>query len=230
MVEARWKRTGSPTTGVWSPGDFGCFSGAQFGNNITGSPQSPYFIDTYPAGVARVMRAGSYLGLNAHYYNQFTVPIQIKVWINIYPYSGTPDHLAKTIIALNDTYSINVPPFTQQIHPPSGQPRARWTNGGTLPRSVVVLSGHMHFRGLRFTIWDASGTKLWENFNWSHPIFRHFTPPLVLNPGDYFEYECFYDNGVERQVRLNGSGQPTNLVFGVSAEDAMCILTGQYYE
>jgi hypothetical protein len=35
-----------------------------------------------------------------------------------------------------------------------------------------------------FTIWDAHGGKLWESFDWAHPLGRFFTPPLVLNPGE----------------------------------------------
>jgi hypothetical protein len=225
-----YDRGGAPVTDVWTRGDVGCISGSQFGNNISGSPQAPYFVDAYPPGVARVLRAGSYLGLNAHYYNQFDVPIQVKVWINLYPYEGTPAHIAHTIIALENTFTIDVPPFTARTHPPPGQPRARHSNTDATPQYVISLSGHMHYRGLRFTIWSASGEKLWENFEWSHPVFRFFDPPLVLNPGDYFDYECLYDNGIDRPVRRDPSGYPTDLLFGVSAEDAMCILTGQYYQ
>jgi hypothetical protein len=225
-----WSGAGTPTTDVWGVGDFGCFSGANFGNNITGAPQAPYFIDAYPAGVARRLVAGRYLGLNAHYYNTFNVPIQIKVWINIYPYSGPTPRLATTIVDLDDTFSINVPPFTQQIHPPVAQPRARWTNTGVVNRNVIFLGGHMHNRGLRFTVWGSNGAKLYESFDWGHPNSRSFSPGLVLPPGDYFEYECLYDNGVTRPVRTDQFGSPTNLVFGVSAEDAMCIITGSYYE
>jgi hypothetical protein len=225
-----YNRAGAPLTNVWMAGDAGCFSGAQFGNNVTGSPQAPYFVDTYPPGVARVMRAGSYLGLNAHYFNEFDVPIQIKVWVNVHPYIGTPDHIAETIVALDSTFTINIPPFTVQTHPPPGQPRARWTNTSVQSRSVIVLGGHMHLNGLRFTAWASDGTKLYESFDWSHPNSRFFTPPLVLSPGDYLEYECEYDNGVNRPVRLDAQGNPTNLIFGVSAEDAMCILTGSFYD
>ncbi len=222
--------SGTPETNVWHPNDFGCFSGANFGNNITGSPQAPYYVDAYPDGVARRLVAGRYLGLNAHYYNTFNVPIQIKVWINIYPYSGPTPKLATTIVDLDDTFSIDVPPFTQAIHPPVGQPRARWTNTSSVPRNVMFLGGHMHYRGLRFTVWSSGGSKLYESFDWSHPNTRSFVPGLVLAPNDYFEYECFYDNGVTRPVRTDANGMPTHLVFGVSAEDAMCIITGSYYE
>ena len=225
-----WNKTGTPQTNVWSPNDFGCFSGSMFGNNITGSPQSPYYIDAYPSGVARRLVAGKYLGLNAHYYNQFNVAIQIKVYINAYPYSGPTPRLATTIVDIDDTFSINVAPFTSQIHPPVGQPRSRWTNTASVNRNVIFLGGHMHHRGLRFTVWGSDGTKLYESLDWAHPNVRVFSPALVLPPGGYFDYECLYDNGVTRPVRTDGFGSPTNLIFGVSAEDAMCIVTGTYYE
>ena len=88
--------------------DFGCFREANYGANLSGAPQAPYFVDAYPAGVARVLRAGSFIGLNAHYHNGFDVPIQIKVWTNVYPYTGTPDHVAQTVTSLDSTFSISV--------------------------------------------------------------------------------------------------------------------------
>ena len=42
-------------------------------------------------------------------------------------------------------------------------------------------------------------------------------------------YECLYDNGIEKPVRRDAQGNPTTLVFGLTTEDAMCILTGAYY-
>jgi hypothetical protein len=225
-----WSAAGTPTTNVWRAGDVGCISGANFGNNITGSPQAPYYVDAYPTGVARRLVAGKYLGLNAHYYNTFTVPIQMKVYINAYPYSGPTPRLATTIVDIDDTLSINIPPFTSQVHPPAAQPRARWANTGSLPRNVIFLGGHMHNKGIRFTVWDADGQKMYESLDWAHPNVRVFSPALVLPPGGYFDYECLYDNGITRPVRTDGLGQPTSLLFGVSAEDAMCIITGVYYE
>jgi len=52
----------------------------------------------------------------------------------------------------------------------------------------------------------------------------------VIPPGGWVDYECLYDNGVTRPVRTDQFGNPTHLVFGVSTEDAMCIVTGTYYE
>src|SRR5262249_51826964 len=147
-----WSGSGTPQTGVWKAGDFGCFSGANFGNNISGAPQAPYYIDVLPSGVARRIYSGHYLGLNAHYYNTFNVPIQMKVWINMYPYSGPTPKLATTIVDIDDTFSINIAPFTAAIHPPVGNPRARWTNTGLASKSVFYLGGHMHHTGPRFTV------------------------------------------------------------------------------
>jgi len=56
------------------------------------------------------------------------------------------------------------------------------------------------------------------------------SPPHVLAPGDWIDFECLHDNGVTRPVHHDATGDPATLVFGTSAEDEMCILTGQYYD
>jgi cysteine-rich repeat protein len=214
---------GVPQTGVWQRDNSGCFNGAGLVGSLSGAPFAPYFVDAYPPGVARLLRAGSYIGLNAHYHNAFDVPVQVKVWINLYPYAGPPPHIAETLQALDSTFLINVPPFTQQVH------RGHYVNATGRPLAFLGISGHMHYRGLRFTAWQSDGTKVYENFDWGHPGGRGWDPPFRLQPGDYFDYECLYDNGVDRPVRRDPSGNPTALIFGVTTEDAMCILTGAYY-
>ncbi|HLY36480.1 MAG TPA: hypothetical protein VKU61_00490, partial [Candidatus Binatia bacterium] len=218
-----YQGVGAPQTGVWQKDNFSCLDGANFGGLLTGSPQAPYYVAGNPPGVARVLHAGHYLGLNAHYVNGFAVPIQIKVWTNIYPYAGTPEHIAQTLTDLTSTLTISVPPFTQQTH------HGRYTNTTGAPMSFITLSGHMHFRGLRFTAWQSNGTEVYETYDWAHPGGVSFDPAFVLAPGDWFDYECLYDNGVEKPVRLDAQGNPTTLVFGVTTEDAMCILNGVYY-
>jgi hypothetical protein len=219
-----YNRSGAPPLGVWTVNDFGCFSGSQFGNTIAGSPQAPYFVATYPPGVARVLRAGKYLGLNAHYRNYWQVPIQIRVWVNVFPYDGPSPNAAQTVIDIDDMFSISVPPFTQKIQP------GRFQNSTGQPINVYVLTGHMHKRGLRFTAYSSGGEKLYENFDFAHPLYRFFTPPIALAPGDWIDYECLHDNGITRDVRLDGAGNPTTLTFGVTTNDEMCTLNGEYYQ
>jgi hypothetical protein len=170
-----------------------------------------------------VLKAGTFLGLNAHYRNDFTVPIQMKVWVNIYPYVGTPQHVAQTLTSLDNTFGISVPPFTQKTQ------YGRFTNTLGVPMSFVTLAGHMHKRGLRFTIYRSDGSKLYENFDWAHPLGIVFDPPFVIAPGDFVNYECFEDNGVTRPVKRDALGNPITLAFGVTTDDEMCILPGTYY-
>jgi hypothetical protein len=218
-----WDKTGTPQTGVWRGGDIGCISGADFGQSISGAPQAPYFTATYPTGIGRLLPAGRYLGLNAHYRNYWEVPIQIKVWINIYPYQGTPQHLAETIVDYTDMFSISVPVGTQKIQP------GRWHNLTGRPLHVYSVTGHMHQRGLRFTARRSNGTTIYENYDFAHPIFREFVPPLTLNHGDWIDYECLHDNGVTKPVRRDSAGNPTTLVFGTTTEDEMCTMNGEFY-
>ena len=88
---------------------------------------------------------------------------------------------------------------------------------------------HRHKHGLRFSGWFSDGTKMFDDYDWEHPIGRVFDPPYVLALGDWIDYECLHDNGVQRPVRRDANGNPTTLIFGISAEDEMCILVGNYY-
>lgn len=211
--------------------DFGCRAGGARPDGVAVSAgEAPYYVDAYPAGVGKVVQGGSLLGLDPHYHNDFDVPIEIKVWTNIYPYDGPrPPHIAQTIIALEDTFRINVPPFTQVIQ------HGRWRNNTGAPFQIIGVAGHMHKRGLRFTAWQSDhtsqsdGTKMYESFDWAHPGGRAYDPPYVLAPGDWIAYECLHDNGVTREVKRDELGQPTTLNFGVTTDDEMCILTGAYY-
>ena len=86
--------------------------------------------------------------------------------------------------------------------------------------------------------WNPLGEKILENFDWAHPAILEFEDPYVLAPGDYIEYQCDYDNGVDREVRRCGDsrydagctpGEPRTVTFGVTAQDETCFLTGFYY-
>ena len=61
---------------------------------------------------------------------------------------------------------------------------------------------------------------------------------MMLASGDYIEYQCTHDNGVTRPVRKCGDsyldkncteGDPVPVVFNVTAQDEMCLLTGLLY-
>ncbi len=225
-----YEQTGTvPYASGWNPGDVACTGSGSANPSapVAGAPEAPYYEVAYPTGVARVLRAGTYLGLNAHYANGFAVPIQIKAWINVHPYQGTPVHRAESFLDLDDMASIVVPPFSQRTQ--SG----RFYNPGPGSLALLDIQGHMHKRGVRFTAWRAGGrtdaNMLYESFDWGHPATRAFAPALVLAPGDGIDYECVHDNGVTRGVRRDRGGNPTTLFFGLGADDEMCVLTGTFY-
>jgi len=98
-----------------------------------------------------------------------------------------------------------------------------------LTMKFFSLSGHMHKRGVRFTTYRSNGTELYDNYDWAPPLKVLYDPPLELVPGDWFDYECLEDNGVNRTVKRDSLGTPIAVKFGVTTDDEMCILPGSYY-
>jgi len=221
----RYDRPTPPATYVWRKGDVACLSGASLGGlGVGGAGAAGLSSSSNPPGVASPLPGGGWYGLNAHYYNEFEVPIQIRAWTNFYRYQGTPEHKSKGLVSLDATGNINVPPYTQQTL------RGRYVNTSGVVQQVMFVGGHMHKRGLRFSAWQSDGTKLFDDYDWEHPHGKSFWPPYPLDPGDSFDFECLHDNGVTRPLRRDASGNPMTVRFGISAEDEMCILTMQYYD
>jgi hypothetical protein len=239
---ALWDHRHGPTPSLdeFDPADLACIrrGASPEGITISGAGEAPYFVDSYPAGVGRVIEAGKIIGLNPHYFNEFDVPIQVRVWINMHPVQGPFEHEVQTLfsgdglLAGKSVYNIFVPPFSE------GTLRLRYQNTLGRALSIFELSSHQHQRGTQFTAWDSSGRKIFENFDWAHPTILNFDEPYVLAPGDFIDYECRWDNGITREVRRCGDarydgactpGEPRPVTFGVTAQDEMCYLTGFYY-
>jgi hypothetical protein len=223
-----WQHSGAtpPLLGQWLYNDVACLgSGGNFGAQIAGAPHAPYYLVEQRPGFATLLPGGGWYGMNAHYYNESSAPIQMKVWVNFYPFEGTPEHVVKMLpFDLSASGKINVPVNSQVAV------RGRYTNAGPATMHLTGIGGHMHKRGVRFTAWTSDGTKVLEDFDWAHPAVSRFDPPHALPPGDFVEFECLHDNGVTRPLHRDPSGNPSTIVFGTSAEDEMCILTGQYYD
>ena len=162
------------------------------------------------------------------------VPVPIKVWVNMHPVSGSLQHLGETLISTyasyngKNPYSIFVPPAS------TATLRLRYTNNSGQPWSIFRLGSHEHQRGVRFTAWRSDGSKLFENFDWAHPAVFDYDPPLVLQPGDYLDYECEHDNGVTRPQRRCGDadhdrgctpGDPVPVTFGLTTQGRYSVNT-----
>jgi hypothetical protein len=239
---AMWEhaRGPEPVLGQFDAGDVACIKqGAPVdGVTLSGAPEAPYFAQAFPRGTGDTIEPGAILGLNPHYFNEFDVPIQLKAWINLHPVDGTFAHEAEALFSGagsldgKTVYSILVEPFT------TGALKLRMTNTLDRPMRIFHMSSHQHQRGTRFVVWNAGGEKIFENFDWAHPAMLNFDPPYILAPGDHIDYQCDWDNGVTRPVRLCGDsqaddgcapGEPVAVRFGVTAQDEMCYLVGFYY-
>jgi hypothetical protein len=234
------ERGPTPPLNEFDPNDLACIKrGAPVdGRTISGSPEAPYFVDDFPPGVGDTIQAGKVLGLNPHYFNEFDVPIQVKGWINMHPVEGPFQHEAETLFSSTapldgrTAYSILVDPFAL------GTLRLRFENLLGRPMRIFHLSSHQHQRGTRVTAWNAAGAKIFENLDWAHPNILSFQDPYTLAAGDHIDFECAWDNGIQREVRRCGDashdtactpGDPVPVKFGPTAQDEMCYLVGFYY-
>jgi len=226
-----------PALNVFDPHDLGC--GAQgAGAGISNVGETPYFVDGYPPGAGRRLAGSRPIGINPHYYNEFDVPIQAKIWINLHPVRGPLVHEVRMMNSAaaeldgETSYSFSVPAFATATH------RLRTTNATGVARHLFQLWGHQHLRGTRFTAWSSAGARIYESVDWAHPAIVEFDPPFVLAPGDWIDFECEWDNGVTRPVRRCGdsdrdagctSGEAVAVGYGVRAQDEMCTLTALYW-
>jgi len=90
--------------------------------------------------------------------------------------------------------------------------------------NVFVMGSHFHQLGTFFEVYrlDAAGQRVelvYENDDWESPELEFWTEtPLVLLPGEGFEYTCHFENTTDQTVG-----------FGPSASDEMCTLAALYY-
>jgi hypothetical protein len=76
---------------------------------------------------------------------------------------------------------------------------------------VLLLTTHMHKRGVRFTtdlVDGATRKRLYEATDYRHPPVYTFAPVQLMKRGMRFHYECTHDNGVTMPVRLGCELEP----------------------
>ena len=91
--------------------------------------------------------------------------------------------------------------------------------------TVMALTGHYHFRGIKFEVWrhladGTRGERVYVNDGYNDPEFQQYAPgELVLKPGEGLEWECTWQND-----------GPTTFMFGPNTEkNEHCNLFGFYY-
>jgi len=92
--------------------------------------------------------------------------------------------------------------------------------------TVMALTGHYHFRGVKFVVWRTlvDGTRVeppvYVNEGYTDPKFQQYAPgELVLQPGEGLSWECTWQNNSDKTF-LFGPDTGTN---------EHCNLFGFYY-
>ncbi|XP_060600292.1 dopamine beta-hydroxylase-like [Ruditapes philippinarum] len=89
---------------------------------------------------------------------------------------------------------------------------------------ITRAANHMHYYGKRQRISIyRNGTKIRDltdekNYNYDHPKFHHFNPPVEIHPGDDIVTECTYKSDKDKTIK-----------FGAATSDEMCYGFLTYY-
>jgi hypothetical protein len=91
--------------------------------------------------------------------------------------------------------------------------------------TLMALTGHYHFRGIRFEVWHTNvdgsrGEQVYSHDGYSDPEFKQFQPgELVLQPGEGLEWACTWQNDTDK-----------TFLFGPNTQNnEHCNLFGFYY-
>jgi hypothetical protein len=168
---------------------------------------------TFPPGVAIRIPANAQLDLNSHYVNSTTLAASGEAEANLHTvpaaqvqFEAEPLNLVNTDLTL-----------------PAGRDTTiRKTFRFTKLTRVVMLTSHMHKRGLRFVVRVSGGPRngevVYQSEAWDHPPILALTTPLVLQPGEGLTSEVTYRGDPSKVVR-----------FGLTADDEMDIIFGYWY-
>jgi hypothetical protein len=104
------------------------------------------------------------------------------------------------------------------IYLPAGQTTS-FSASCAMPYDLTVfgLSSHTHALGVDFTISGPMGM-LYENTDWSHPLYKTFTPVFSMPRGSNFSWTCTWDNTTQHPVSA-----------GRNSTDEMCIAFAYAY-
>lgn len=168
---------------------------------------------TFPAGVALRLPAGAAIDINSHYVNTTTGAAIGEAEANLYTVAAAEVQFEAQSLNLNNT----------DLTVPAGRDTTiRRTFRFTKTTRIVMLTSHMHKRGLRFVIRIAGGARdggvVYDNSSWDSPVILALGTPLTLQAGEGLTSEVTY------------RGDPTRVVrFGLTADDEMNIIFGYAY-
>lgn len=162
-----------------------------------------------PEGVAASVPAGIDIIHEIHYVN--TTDKSVDLYSRVNAYTISPEEVTDGI------WGGNV--RDENIHIPANSTHSEWTRC-VMNRDVDILflAGHMHKRGIEFSIrmfdGELSGDIFYSNDDWHNPKITQYETPIHVPAGQGFEYGCTWNNPTDAPIQ-----------YGLTAEDEMCNLT-----
>ena len=157
--------------------------------------------------------AGAMLDVNSHYVNSTTKEITGEAEANFYTVPASQVQFEAQALNLANT----------DLTLPAGRDTTiKKTFSFTKLTRVVMLTSHMHKRGIKFVVRISGGARngelVYQNDTWDHPSILTLTTPLILQAGEGLTSEVTY------------RGDPSKIVrFGLTSEDEMDIIFGYWY-
>jgi hypothetical protein len=201
-------------TPVDTSGVFDCSDGATNGwaaTKLVGGSQNAdgASLVAFPPGVAKYVRPGAVLLMNAHYINASPEALRPEVAINLYTIpEADVEQEGDTFLLYNAFIKVGAQS--------TGRAQMRCPVRSDI--TIVNLQSHMHARGVGFEASISGGEPIYTNDRWEGVPMKSFEGGLQVKAGEVLDYFCDYRNAEERDIYQ-----------GPRSTDEMCALLGSYY-
>jgi len=102
--------------------------------------------------------------------------------------------------------TVEVPPGSSTV---VGRCAMTGTGENARPMTIMALTGHYHFRGVKFELYrthaDGSlGEEVYHSDGYTDPVFQQYKAdnPLVLQAGEGLEWRCSYENNTDQTFKF----------------------------
>jgi hypothetical protein len=145
------------------------------------------------AGVYRELPIRGFLYHDIHGFNVTSQKAKLQTRLNVFFAGDRQRRLVQHIDYANVGLPAGTAPFTEKT--------VCADHVAPLGAELVRMTSHMHKRGKRFWITMAGGEMIYENFNYSDPLYKEFDPGIVFGGADTasrtLEACATYNNGLD---------------------------------
>ncbi|MEL7529842.1 MAG: hypothetical protein AAFN10_00965 [Bacteroidota bacterium] len=171
--------------------------------------QEPSFIQQFPPGIAVRIPANSSLDINSHYFNVTGQTLFGEVFLNM---------LTIPADSVKETLEIDDIDNGDELFLPAKEATViDYSETFNRHTRIRQMFAHMHKRGYQFEVFKVGGANdgelLYVSYDYQHPPYKLFDPPLEFPAGTGIRTKVYYNNESDRDIE-----------FGVTSEDEMGIL------